>query len=119
MLKISRRNHHAVNILASQHFFRVLEHLRIEVEDLLHLGSSLLPSQAPDIADRDRFHRHLLRSELDHVDMTSTALSASQLSDANAIVRAHNASIGARIHSRCERNGSGLLYERAAIGSFL
>jgi hypothetical protein len=51
--------------------------------------------------------------------MTSTALPASQLSDANAIVRAHNASIGARIHSRCEGNGSGLLYERAAIGSFL
>jgi hypothetical protein len=51
--------------------------------------------------------------------MAFTALPASQLRDPNPIVRAQYAAIGARVHSRCQRNHPGLLYERTAIHSFL
>jgi hypothetical protein len=77
MLEVAGGDHHAVDIVARQHFLRVLVGLRLDPEDLFHLSSALFPRQAPDVAYGNGFDRHFLCRPLRHVDVALAAEPAS------------------------------------------
>jgi hypothetical protein len=100
VLKVTRSNHHSVDVLAGQHLFCVFVALRLEVECSPYLGRPMLSRECPEITDRNRLDRHLLSRELGHADMTLTAVSAAKLPQADAIVGSKDAPIRMCAHPR-------------------
>ena len=117
MLKIAGRDHHAVDILAGQHLFRILIGLRLEIEGELYLGCTVLPGQAPQVTYGNRLHRHLLGRQVDHVDVALTTVSAAQLTDTDAVVRSQHPRIGAGVHPRSQQRSRRLLHKCSPIDS--
>ena len=91
--KVAGSDHHAVNVLGSQHLLGVLVRPRFQVENLLDVGRAILASQAPEVANRDSLNGKLLGSKLGHMHMTAAAITAAKLSQANTIVRSQDARI--------------------------
>src|SRR6185437_17168541 len=118
MLKITGRNHHAVDILIRQHLLGVFVLLRFQVEGGLHLLGARIPRQSPDVADRDGLHRGLLACELGHDDVARTAAAASKLCELDAVICSDNSCIGAcwySCYSRSNHRACCLLKKLSAV----
>ena len=115
MLKVTRGNHHRVDILTGQHLLGVLIGLRFQVERFLYLGRPVLSRRSPEITDRNRFHGDLLGRQFGHVNMTLTAVAAAELAQTNAVVCSQHARIRPGIHPRGQHRATRLLNKRTAV----